>query len=321
MFNRNKKKEILVYLFLGFLESGKSTLMKNSLADPQFNNGEKNLIILCEEGLEEFDEDFLETTNSVLEIVEEQETLTGEYLDRLQEKYNPDRVMVEYNGMWSAADFMELELPKGWIPVQCITTVNAETLDLYLGNMRSLMVEHFQHCDVVIYNRCTLDNKKAAMRRIVKGINGNAAIAYESDDPAFYEAKEEDLPYDIHADVITIEDDDFGIWYLDARDNPQNYKDKTVQFKAFVKRTKTMPKNQFIPGRHIMTCCEDDIAFLGFVCESPLGSTIKNDTWITITARVTYEKHPAYNGQEGPVLHARNIAGAEKPKNTVTTFD
>lgn len=317
----NKKKEILVYLFLGFLESGKSTLMKSSLSDPQFNNGEKNLIILCEEGLEEFDEEFLETTNSAIEIVEDEDQLTESYLDSLQKKYNPDRVMVEYNGMWSPTEFMELGLPKGWIPVQCITTVNAETLDLYLNNMRSLMVEHFQHCDVVIYNRCTLDNKKAAMRRIVKGVNAGAAIAYESDDPKFYEAKEEDLPFDIHAEVIEIEDDDFGIWYLDARDNPQNYKDKTVRFKAMVKRTKGMPKNLFVPGRHVMTCCEDDIAFLGFVCDSPLGSTIKNDIWITLTARVTYENHPAYNGQEGPVLHAQNVAGAEKPERTVTTFD
>ncbi len=319
MFNR--KKEILVYLFLGFLESGKSTLIKSSLTDPQFNSGEKTLLILCEEGLEEFDEEFLETTNTILEIVEDEDELTEEYLDELQDKHNPDRVFIEYNGMWSATEFMEMSLPKGWVPVQCLTTVNAQTLNLYLNNMRSLMVEHFTHCDVVIYNRCTLENKKSSMRRIVKGVNGEAAIAYESDDPKFYEASEDDLPFDIHADVITIEDDDFGIWYLDARDNPKNYDGKTVCFKGFVKRSKGFAKNLFVPGRHVMTCCEDDITFLGFICDSPMAPTIQNDSWVMVTARVTYEKHPAYRGQEGPVLHALNVAGAEKPKRGVTTFD
>lgn len=315
------KKEILVYLFLGFLESGKTTLIKSSLSDPQFNDSGKNLLILCEEGLEEIGEEFLSSTNSVLEIVENQEALTEEFLTACQKKHKPDRVMVEYNGMWSPLHFMEMALPKGWIPVQCITTVNAETVDVYLNNMRSQMIEQFQHCDMVLFNRCSLATKRAPLRRIIKANNRNAAIAYESPDPAFYENMEEDLPFDIHADVIDIEDDDFGIWYLDARDNPKNYDNKTVRFKGLIKKIRQLERDAFLPGRHVMTCCEEDIAFLGFICKSPLAPTLTNDQWAMITARVTYERHPAYQSEEGPVLHAVSIAGAEKPEHTVTTFD
>ncbi len=315
------KKEILVYLFFGFLESGKTTLIKNSLSDPQFNDSGKNLLILCEEGMEEIDEEFLASTNSTVEIVEKQEDLTEAFLTACHKKHKPDRVMVEYNGMWPPLYFLEMVLPKYWIPVQCITTVNAETVDMYLGNMRSQMMEHFKYCDMVLFNRCSLETKRAPLRRIIKANNRNAAIAYESPDPAFYEHPEEDLPFDIHADVIDIEDDDFGIWYLDARDNPKNYDGKTVRFKGEIKKIRQLERDAFLPGRLIMTCCEADIAFLGFVCKSPLAPTLKNDTWATVTARVTYERHPAYQGEEGPVLHAISIAGADAPEHEVTTFD
>ena len=315
------KKEILVYLFLGFLESGKSTLIKNSLSDPQFNDSGKTLLILCEEGMEEMDEEFLESTNSVLEIVENQEALTESFLADCQKKHRPDRVMVEYNGIWPVSYFVEMALPKGWIPVQCITTVNAETVDMYLNNMRSQMMEQFQHCDMVLFNRCSLATKRAPLRRIIKANNRNAAIAYESPDPAFYENTEEDLPFDIHADIIDIDDDDFGIWYLDARDNPQNYDGKTVRFKGLIKKIRQLEKDAFLPGRHVMTCCEDDIAFLGFICKSPLAQTLKNDSWAVLTARVAYERHPAYQGENGPVLSAISIAGSDKPEHVVTTFD
>lgn len=315
------RKEILVYLFLGFLESGKTTLIKNSLCDPQFNDRGKNLLILCEEGMEEIDAEFLKTTNSVVEIIENQEDLTEDFLAECQKKHKPDRVMLEYNGMWSPTHFMEMALPKGWIPVQCITTVNAETVDMYLNNMRSQMMEQFQYCDMVLFNRCSLGTKRAPLRRLIKATNRSAAIAYESPDPAFYEMTEEDLPFDIHADVIEIEDDDFGIWYIDARDNPKNYDGKTVRFKALAKRVRQLGNDAFLPGRHVMTCCEDDIAFLGFVCKSPMVPTIKHDTWMVVTARVTYENHPAYQGEYGPVLHAISLSVSEKPEHEVTTFD
>jgi hypothetical protein len=229
--------------------------------------------------------------------------------------------MVEYNGMWPPADFMEMALPKGWIPVQCITTVNAETVDMYLTNMRSQIMEQFKHCDMVLFNRCSLATKRAPLRRIVKANNASAAIAYESPDPAFYENKEEDLPFDLHADIIEIEDDDYGIWYLDARENRKNYDGKTVRFKALIKKLRQLEKDALLPGRHVMTCCEEDITFLGYVCKSPLAPTLKNDTWATVTARISYERHPAYQGETGPVLHALSIAGSEKPEHVVTTFD
>ena len=51
------KGEMPVYLFTGFLESGKTTFIKETLGDPRFNNGQRTLILLCEEGETELELD------------------------------------------------------------------------------------------------------------------------------------------------------------------------------------------------------------------------------------------------------------------------
>ena len=49
--------EIPVYLFTGFLDSGKTKFIQETLEDVNFNNGEKILLVVCEEGEEEYNED------------------------------------------------------------------------------------------------------------------------------------------------------------------------------------------------------------------------------------------------------------------------
>ncbi|OYP12814.1 hypothetical protein CG709_08230, partial [Lachnotalea glycerini] len=65
--------EVPVYLFTGLLESGKTGFIKDTIQDPNFSHGEKTLIILCEEGLEEFDETFLKENGASIVIVESDE--------------------------------------------------------------------------------------------------------------------------------------------------------------------------------------------------------------------------------------------------------
>ncbi len=47
--------EIPVYLFVGFLESGKTSFIQKSLEYSDFNSGENTLYLICEEGIEELD--------------------------------------------------------------------------------------------------------------------------------------------------------------------------------------------------------------------------------------------------------------------------
>ena len=46
-------EQIPVYLFTGFLEAGKTKFIQETMEDPRFNEGERTLLLICEEGLEE----------------------------------------------------------------------------------------------------------------------------------------------------------------------------------------------------------------------------------------------------------------------------
>lgn len=310
--------EVPVYLFTGFLESGKTGFIKNTISDPNFSKGEKTLVILCEEGLEEFDEQFIKDNNIAIVTVEEKEELTEEFIRECYGKNLPERVFIEYNGMWDTATILEMKLPKEWEIIQIITLINAETYDSYMSNMRSVLVNHYTESDMVIFNRCNLSMDRGAYRRSIKAVNKKAQVYFEGEGIDAQDTTEL-LPFDLEADVIEIEDDDFGIWYLDAMENPKKYAGKTIQFTGLVYKSEKLKESAFVPGRHAMTCCADDVAFIGFICKSQNTDKLKHKQWITITAEVRVEFRKEYKGK-GPVLYAKKIGTGVKPEEELVYF-
>ncbi len=309
--------EIPVYLFTGFLESGKTTFIKDTAGDRNFTNGSKSLIIMCEEGMEEIDESTLKVDNAVLEVVDEEEQLTTEYLEGLMAKHLPERVFIELNGMWDTQRLLQMKMPKYWEIVQIITLVNCETYDMYMSNMRSMLVNHYSDSDMVIFNRCTKANDRAAYRRSIKAVNRKAQVYFEGEgiDP---NDTTDLLPFDMNADVIEIEDDDYGIWYLDAMDNPKKYVNKTLKFRAIVFKPKGST-SVIVPGRHAMTCCADDVQFIGFVCKGKEVENLQTRQWIEITAEAKYEFRKEYRGK-GLVLYAKEVEMSTKPEEELVYF-
>ena len=310
---------------MGFLESGKTTFAKETLMDRGFTGGAKTLLLVCEDGEEEYDLEALKKANIYTEFIEEDQLTTDHLLD-LQDKYNPEQVMIEYNGMWKLDKIFEIRVPKGWTVVQVISFVNAETYDVYSQNMKATMVEQFNSADMVIFNRCDENSKIPEWRRSIKAVNRRAQIIFEMKDGSIApETNEpEDLPYDVSADVIELPDDDFGIWYMDCQDEPQKYTGKTVKFLAQVCQTNRAGKDSFVPGRFAMTCCVQDIQFVGFPCKYAEYKNLKQRDWITVTAKVNLKYHPIYKGQTpdsvGPVLTAINVEPAAAPRDDVVTF-
>ena len=172
-------KEIPVYMFMGFLESGKTTFANETLIDRGFTEGEPTLLIACEEGIEEYDEEDLKKKNIFLEYVDE-DSLNTEHLLDLQDKYNPTRVMIEYNGTWKIDNLFGIRVPKGWTVVQVITFVNAETFDVYIANMKAMMMEQLSTADMIVFNRCDETTKKAEYRRSIRAINRRAQVIFEN---------------------------------------------------------------------------------------------------------------------------------------------
>ena len=260
-----QKLEIPLYLFLGFLESGKTTFIKETLEEDYFNDGQKTLIIACEEGIEEYDDDILEASNSVLVYVEDEEDFTKDFLISKVVQYAPDRVILEYNGMWSVENLTRQLEGTPLLLFQGIVTMNAETFDLYMNNMRSLAVEMFKVSELVIINRCRQGDPRATWRRSIRAVNRQTQVMFDSEDPSVMQDVQEELPFDISGDEITIEDEDYGIWFIDAMDHPEHYDGKTLHMKARIFKSLRMPRGTFVPGRHAMTCCADDIQFIGYL--------------------------------------------------------
>ena len=308
---------IPVYMINGFLESGKSEFIKYTIAQPYFQSRSTTLLILCEEGEIEFEEKLLKKTRTVKEVIEDEEDFTIENLEALVKKHKPSRIIIEYNGMWNCKDLI---LPDDWGVEQQITTIDATTFPMYYANMKSMVAEMVRKSEMIIFNRCDgLTSELANYKRNVKAVNPQAEIIFEDSEGEINATLEEDLPYDLNAEVIELDTLEFGIWYLDMMDNPGRYIGKTIQFVGMVYRPKKFPAGFFVPGRMAMTCCADDMAFLGYACQFDGAKDLPEKSWVRVTAEVKVECFEGYRG-EGPVLYAKKVVSTKEPKVPVIDF-
>lgn len=303
-----------VYFINGFLESGKSQFLKFTLAQDYFQVKGNTLLILCEEGEEEYDAKLLKKSKTIVEIIENEEDFTVEKLMELEKSWKPERIVIEYNGMWQNK---EIKLPFHWNIEQQITCINAATFATYFNNMRSMVAEMVKNSELIIFNRCdTVMESLGTFRRNIKSVNAKAAVVFENAEGEINEIFEEDLPYDLKADTIELTDESYGIWYLDIMDHIERYADKKISFVANVMKPDGFKGDFFVAGRMAMTCCVEDIQFIGYVCKYEKSKDLKNKQWIKLTATVTKEFFEGYKG-EGPVLHAISVEEVAKPKNEV----
>ena len=301
-------REIPVYLFVGFLESGKTTFIQETFEDPNFDSGDKTLLLVCEEGEVEYQPAKFAFPGTSVRVLSDKAELNAQNLANLAKETDAGRVIIEYNGMWLL-----------------IATADGATALTYARDnaMRSLMLDKIARSELIVFNRAekvNTDEARQELHRLVRQASRRCDIAYEfTDGSVAYDDIPDPLPFDVDAPVIDIGDDDFGIWYLDCQEDPKKYEGKTVRFLAQVCQTSRAGKNSFVPGRFAMTCCVQDIQFVGFPCSYDGYKALEQRSWVTVTARVGYKFHNIYRGK-GPVLSATAVEPAHKPLNDVVTF-
>lgn len=309
-----------VYIITGFLDSGKTKFITEMLADEGFSEGERTLLLQCEEGEEEYSSKLLKKTNTVVVNLEEPEDMSGDKLIELDKKYKPERIIIEYNSTWLLQNLYAAQKPENWDLAQIICLVDAGTFEIYLKNMRQFMADGLQEADLIIFNRCDETTTCSPYRRTVLAMNNTARIFFEFKDGSMTDGvSDEDLPYDVKADVIEITDTQFGTFYLDALDHADRYDGKTVHVKGRAFRMENLPKSCFVFGRHAMTCCADDIGGIGYICKVN-GPLPKENAWIMLTAKVE-RGFSELHGRDGIILLAKNIAAAEAPEDELVTFN
>lgn len=313
------KKDIPVYLFTGFLEAGKTKFIQETLEDKRFCNGERTLLLVCEEGEEEYAPEQFADPAVMIRVVESQEELTPDNLERYVEETKAERVVIEYNGMWML-DALYAAMPEGWMVYQEFLFADATTFLGYNSNMRQLVYDKLKSCELVVFNRFRPDMDKMAFHKIVRGASRRADIAYEyAGGKVEYDDIEDPLPFDLNAPIVEIQDEDFALWYRDMSEEPKKYEGKTVRFKCRALVRSKLPKQTFVVGRHVMTCCVEDIQFAALVCQWEQADSVEDNSWMILTARVNFKFNRAY-GKKGPVLTYLASEPCDIPAQDVATF-
>ena len=318
--SEQQQEYIPIYLVTGFLESGKTELIRSMLEDDGFSSGERTLIIQCEEGIEELDKALLRKSNAVLVQLDDFSDLTSNYLANLNAKYFPERVLIEYNSMWGIENLFSVKKPDDWELAQMVALIDATTFDNYMTNMATLMREAPKLADLIIVNRCTETTEKSRIRRMLKALNSSCNILFENTDGTADDGVgEEDLPYDVRADIIEVNEEDFGIWYIDCMEHPDRYDGRTVRMKGQAFQMQGMPRGTFVFGRYAMTCCAADIGGIGFVCKY-LKKRPRKDSWIYLTAKVE-RGYSEIHGRDAVILIEQASEETEKAAEEVVSFN
>lgn len=308
-----------VYIFTGFLEGGKTSIIQESLNDQKFNSGEKTLIIMCEEGEVELDPSKFWGKNVYIELIDDESEFTREKLSALASKHRYDRVIIEFNGMWQMQTLYNA-LPYDWEIYQNMMFADASTFLSYNKNMRQLTFEKIAGAEMIVLNRTPDDINKDEIHQVIRGISRRIAIVYDYPDGHIeYDDIEDPLPFDKDADIIDIADDDYALWYRDLSEDMLSYDGKIVKFKGIAAIDQRLPSNQIILGRHIMTCCADDIQYGGLVCVFKSKPSVKMRDWLTVTGKIKIESTKLYRNK-GPVLYVDSTEFGVKPQQEVATF-
>lgn len=309
-----------IYLFTGFLDSGKSTFINDTITQTDFCENEKSLLIVSEQGEVEYNQEEIESFQCDIVYVQSEDEWTYEFFEALEAKYHPSQVLVELNGMFNVNRFIACSKPDEWEVVQVLTTINAQTFGLYIQNMRSLLFQHVVHSDLLIFNRVDDTTKKSFLRNNIKAINSTCQIIYEKEDGTVNTLTDDELPFDISSDELEILDHDFGIFCMDALDHPEKYEDKTVTLKGkFIGRDRQI-EDGFVLGRLAMVCCEEDTSLIGMVCIHPAAKQLIPNEWIQVKGKIELDYDPEING-DVCILKVDDLKVVPPLDNEYVTFD
>lgn len=305
-------KKVPVFIINGFLESGKTTFIKNAIIkDPKMQK-EKVLVIACEEGEVEYEN---LPDNMKVHVIDDKEDVRSDVFGKLNEKYKPTFVVIEYNSVWGMQTLYQTPMPKSWGLADQMTIIDATTFESYFNNMKSIFADMLRSSTSVIMNRCTRDDNFKMYKDNIKRTSPQTEIMYVSDTEGIMDIMlEEDLPYKLTDAVIVLDKDTYVTWYIDMIDNPERYEGKVVEYVAQAAKPDYFRKGYFLTGNMVMTCCEDDMQFLGFVCKYDKADMIEEGGYVRVRAEIHTEEAPEYDEERGPVLHALSASPVARPK-------
>lgn len=308
-----------VFLFTGFLGAGKTEFIQDTLQNPEFGKDGRTLLVICEEGELEYEPEKFSGPGAEIRYISSEEELLDGVLLKFASECKFDRVVIEYNGMWPM-ESLYMKMPRSWVIAQETCFFDASTFEIYNKNMRQQSFDKMKTADIVVFNRFDKEADKMPFHKEVRVANRRSLILYEySPNDMEPDTIEDPLPYDLNEKEITIEDDWYAEWYRDINENEANYDGKIITLKGRVAINKALNDGRFAFGRHLMTCCVEDIEFAALMAVWIDTSGLESGDWVKITAEVRVEYEEAYL-EEGPVLHITKLEACEPTDPEVASF-
>ena len=305
-----------VYVFSGFLDSGKTQAIKETLYNPNFNEGEPSLIICFEQGDVIYDDKFLKITNTQVLYLDSIKDLTIAKQKEIDKKFDVDRIFLELNGMEDDNILYDTGFISNWELAQTLTTIDATTFNMFMTNMRQFLYNHVKNAECIILNRAD-DCDKRYLRNNLKSINQFSEIIYENKDGSVSNKIEDDL-FDLTKDLF-VEDADYGLWYMDCIDNTDKYDNKVITLKMKFVEDMSEYSNALIMGRKAMVCCANDIQDIAISCVGVDKKQIEKDKYYYLKGRLKAIK--TEDGDKTCVLYVTETSNADAPKEELVTFN
>jgi len=302
-------------LVYGFLDAGKTTYIQDTIRNDLFYKRGSTLILCFEQGEEEYDSGLMAEKNTSVAYFNVESRgnreadadpgggkscadpgdgkSAAEFCLESIEAYRPDRIYVEMNIMMPG---LREQLPGCMRVTFAAALVDWATMPLYYINFMQMMKEMVADSHQVIFRGCPSSELLAPYGQAFRLMNPKAS--YLRQDPMGYHEKAFGLflPYSLDESGITITEETYLPFWLDALDHPEHYDGKVIHFADPVE---IRQEDSSLPalGRVVMTCCMADLQFMSFELDDALenvrrpGETDKTDDdglpaqgWVTLEA-------------------------------------
>lgn len=305
-----------VTIIYGFLDAGKTTFIQEVLNKKSLAVSGNTLLVVCEDGEAEYDKEALALQNIDLVFLDEEERFQEETLTALETECKPERIIIEYNGMWKRHPEC---FPWYWDDIMEIAIIDAAVFPLYLMNMKSLVAEHVRGAELVIFRNCEDTKSLNTYRRNIKAVNQKANFIFRTAEGDVSPDLDEDLPYRLTDEVLELDDKGFVTFYLDSLERLELYLGKRIHFIGMVYKMKNVDENTFMAARTVMTCCEADLALFGIICKGVDLNRFAVHDWVKVEAIVKKQYYEEVE-RELPVAVVTGIALCEEPEEEIISL-
>lgn len=306
------KKELPVFLINGFLDSGKTSLIKEIIESDDVYQNNNTVVIVTEDGENGYSQEWLNRNKVKVIMALEEEKLKADFFDKIYKDYKPKQVFIELNAFM---DFDSFTFPDYYVVYQQVTLFDATKFEVFFNNMKPLINSMVKYSTLIIFNRSDNVKNLGNFRRGLRAFNQQGQVAFETKDGKMSTMLDEDLPYDLNDETIRLKDKEYPIWYLDVFDNSPKYQNKTICFRAYVR---DVTPDSIIVGRQIMTCCEADIQFYGYECIT--DEIVKNNSFIYLECEVI-RSYSKIAKEEVVMLKAKHIETLPYEEEHYLTFN